>query len=182
MRWYLKRWMETEAHDNFIASIMSDLLWRKGLSVEEYCQNIVTLQWPLVKIALVLFAHLYKIHICVFVEVKYWTTNQDELIEAANIYLVYCGKLKFFDTVWKGSLHEGLFNKSPADTYYLRLKFPEKVKNPHVTETENVSGRKTLNSLQAGLTKESDLKKAFKEFQKLNPVVAKKTYPKLRNR
>ena len=61
----------------------------------------------------------------------------------------------------KGSLHEGLFNKSPAVTYYLRSKLPEKEKNPHVTEYENVLGRKTLNSLQAGLTKESDFKKVF---------------------
>ena len=41
-----------------------------------------------------------------------------------------------------------------------------KRKKFHVTEP--VLGRKTLNSLRARLTKESDFKKAFKEFQKLN--------------
>ena len=158
--------METEPHENFIRNIVSDLLQRKGLTVAEYCQNIVQLQWPLDEIALVLFAHLHKIHICVILEGKYWTTKRDESLKSANIYLVYCGKLHFFDTVWKGSLSEGLLNKSPAVTYYLRLKSPEKKKIPHVTTSEPVSDRKTLNSLQAGFTKQSDLKKAFHECQK----------------
>ena len=34
-------------------------------------------------------------------------------------------------------------------------------------------GRKSLNSLQAGLTKQSDLNEAFHEFQILNPDVPK---------
>ena len=162
--------METEAHDKFVASIVSDLLRRKGLTVEEYCQTIVHPQWPLDEIAIALFARMYKIHICVFVEGKYWTTNRNQAINGADIYLVYCGKLKFLDTVWKGSLNEALLNKSPAAQYYLRSNSPEQGKNPHSTESEQVSGRKTLNSLWAGLTKPSDLKKAFKEFQKFNTV------------
>ena len=143
MRWYLKKWMETEAHDKFIASIASDLLQQKGLTVEEYCQNIVQPQWPLDEIAIALFARMYKIHICVFVEGKFWTTNRNQAINGANIYLVYCGKLKFLDTVRKGSLNEALLNKSPAAQYYFRSNSPEKGKNPHNTESEQVSGRKT---------------------------------------
>ena len=171
MRWYLKWWMETEAHETFIKNIVSDLLKRQGLSVEEYCQNIVKPGWPLDKIGLVLFACSYKIHTCVFVEGKFWTTDREETIKSADIYLVYCGKLCFFDAVWKGSLSEGLFNRSRAVTYYLRSHSPEKEKIPHVTEP--VSSRKTLNSLQAGLTKQSDLNKAFHEFKKLKPDVGK---------
>ena len=171
MRWYLKRWMETEAHENFIKNTASDLLKRKGLSVAEYCGNIIKPQCPLDEIGLVLFAHLYKIHICVFVEGKFWTTDIEETIKSADICLVYCGKLRFFDTVQKGSLSESLFNKNPSVAYYLRSHSPEKEKIPHVTEP--VSCRKTFNSLQAGLTKQSDLNKAFCEFQKLNPDVPK---------
>ena len=172
MRSYLKKWIETEAHDKFIASIASDLLQQKGLMVEEYCQTIVQPQWPLDEIAIALFACMYKIHICVFVEGKFWTTNRNQAINGANIYLVY-GKLKFLDTVWKGSLNEALLNKSPAAQYYLTSNSPEKGKNPHNTKSEQVSGRKTLNSLQVGLTKPSELKKAFREFQKFNTEVPK---------
>ena len=56
MRWYLKKWMETEAHDKFAASIASDLLQQKGLMVKEYCQTIGQPQWPLDEIAIALFA------------------------------------------------------------------------------------------------------------------------------
>ena len=141
--------------------------------VEEYCQTIVQPQWPLDEIAIALFAHMYNIHICVFVEGKFWTTNRNQAINGVNIYLVYYGKLKFLDTVRKGSLNKALLNKSPAAQYYLRSNSPEKGKNPHNTKSEQVSGRKTLNSLRVGLTKPSDLSKAFKEFQKFNTEVPK---------
>ena len=130
MRWYFKRWMETEAHETFIENIASDLLKRKGLSVQEYCDNIVKLGWPLDKIGLVLFACLYKIHICVFVEGKFWTTDRKETIKSADIYLVYCDKLRFFDTVQKGRLSEGLLTQIPVVTYYFRSKSLEKEKIP----------------------------------------------------
>ena len=100
--------MEIEAHETFIQNIVSDLLKRKGLAVEEDCNNIVKSGWPLDEIGLVRFAHLYKIHICVFVEGKFWTTDREESIKSADIYLVYCGKLCFFNTVLKDSLSEGL--------------------------------------------------------------------------
>ena len=131
MRWYFKRWMETEAHETFIENIASHLLKRKGLSVEEYCQKIVKPGWPLDEIGLVRFAHLYKIHMCVFVEGKFWTTDREGIIKSADIYLVYCGKLHFFHIVWKGSFSEGLFNRSQAVMYYLRSHSPEKEKIPH---------------------------------------------------
>ena len=73
--WCLKRWMEMGPHENFVQNIASDLLHQKGLTVEEYCENIMKPQWPLDEIALVLFGWLYKFHICVFLEVKYWSTG-----------------------------------------------------------------------------------------------------------
>ena len=173
MRWYLKKWMETEAHDNFVANIASDLLHRKGLTVKEYCENIVQPQCPLDEIAIVLFARMYKLHICVFVEGKFWTTNRNQAMKEADIYLVYCGKLKFLDTVRKGSLKEAVLNKNPSAQYYLRSSSPEKEKIPHNTKLVQVASRKTLNSLRAGLTKPSDLKQAVREYRKLNPEVSK---------
>ena len=44
--------------ESFVETIASDLLHRKGLSAEEYCENIVKPQWPLDEIGLVVFARL----------------------------------------------------------------------------------------------------------------------------
>ena len=160
--------METEWHENFVQNIAADLLHHKGLTVDKYCENIVKPQWPLDEIALVLFARLYKFHICVFLEGKYWTTNRDDSLKVPKIFLIYCGNLKFYDTVREGSLQEGIFNKSPAVQYYLRSKgMEDNVPVSTSTKSETVP-RKTLNSLQASLSTKSDLDKAYKEYQKLN--------------
>ena len=65
--------------------------------------------------------------------------------------------------MWKGSLQEGILNKSPVVNYYWRSKgnVPLSTKN-----ASSSVQRKT--SLQAGLTKQSDLNKGYKEYQKLN--------------
>ena len=124
-------------------------------------------QWPLDEIALVPFEQLYKIHICVFLEGKYWTTNRDESLKEATIFLSIVRTLTFMK-LQKGSLQEGILNKSPAVNCYLRSKGTE---DNVPLSTKNASSsvqRRTLNSLQAGLTKQSDLNKAYKEYQKLN--------------
>ena len=128
--------------------------------MEEYCENIVKSQWPLNEIAPVLVGCLHRLHICVFLKGKYWTTNRDESLIVATIYLVYCGNLRFSDTVQKGSLHEGMPNNSPTVNYYLKSKGLEDnlPGNTTLPTPAPVYLRKTLNSLQAGLTKEKELK------------------------
>ena len=66
---------EDKPHKDFVENIASDLLHHKGLTVEEYCENIVKSQSPLYEIALVLFGHLYKLHICVFIKVLVLTID-----------------------------------------------------------------------------------------------------------
>ena len=51
---------------------------------------------PLDEIAIVLYARFYKIHTAVILEGKYWTTNKDEALNHATIYLIYCGNMQFF--------------------------------------------------------------------------------------
>ena len=103
-----------------------------------------------------------------FPQEKYWTTNRDESLQVPTIFLIYCGNFKFYDNVWKGSLQEGILNRSPAINYYLRSKGTEDNVPLGTKDASSSVQRKTLNSLQAGLTKQSDLNKAYKEYQKLN--------------
>ena len=94
---------------------------------------------------------------------KYWTTNRDESLKVPKIFLIYCGKLQFYDTVRKGSLREAIF----AVQYYLRSKgMEDKVPVSTSTKSDTVP-RKTLNPLQTSFSTQSDLDKAYREYQKL---------------
>ena len=48
-------------------------------------------QTPVDEVAIVLLARMWKIHVCVFLEGKYWTMNKDLALNKATMYLVYAG-------------------------------------------------------------------------------------------
>ena len=73
---------------------------------------IVQPQVPIDEIAIVLLSRVWKIHVCVFLEGKYWTTNKDEALNKATIYLAYLGKNVYHDTTRKGSLHWSVMQAS----------------------------------------------------------------------
>ena len=86
--------------------------------------NVVQPGVPLDEIGILLYAHMYKMHIAIILEGKYWTTNQDEALNHAKIYLIYCGHMQFFDTTRKGSWHSSMFDELPGGTYQLRSHGP----------------------------------------------------------
>ena len=51
--------------------------------------NVVQPGVPLDEIRILLYAHMYKMHIAIILEGKYWTTNQDEALNHAKIYLIF---------------------------------------------------------------------------------------------
>ena len=79
---------------------------------------------PLDKIGILFYARMYKIHIAIILEGKYWTTNRDKALNKATIYLIYCGHMQFFDTTRKGSWHSSLFDELPGGTYQLQSHGP----------------------------------------------------------
>ena len=85
---------------------------------------------------------------------KYFTTNHDEALNKATMYLIYVGKNTFLYTTRNGSIHWSLMEQ-PESSYDLRecKKF---VKKPVLQKPnpEPQCHHKTLNSLQAGLTDE----------------------------
>ena len=67
-------------HKYFIEAVGGMLIHKKGFSIQEYTDMIVEPQTPVDEIGIVLQAHMYKIHVCIFLEGKYFTTNRDEAI------------------------------------------------------------------------------------------------------
>ena len=82
MRRCLTNWMESCRY--FVERVGGDLICRKGLTVENYMYNVVQPGVPLDEIGILLYAHMYKMHIAVILEGKYWTTNQDEELNRAK--------------------------------------------------------------------------------------------------
>ena len=96
---------------------------------------IVQPQVPINKIAIVLLSHMWKIHVCIFLEGKYWTTNKDEAINRATMYLVYLGKNVYHDTTWKGSVHWSIM-EVPHREYNLCKPQPKSHKS-HLFQTQH---------------------------------------------
>ena len=167
---YLADWMKS--HRYFVERASGYLIRRKGLTVEDYMYNVVQPHVPLDEIGVLLYARMYKIHVAVILERKYWTTNRDETLKRATLYLVYLGKMKFNDTTRKGSWPSSLFQELPSGNYQLRSHGPidEPTKAP-------VTSRTTLNSMQAGLTSTKDLQRVKCEYDKMHLPRHKPTQP-----
>ena len=93
MRGYLKKFMIT--HKYFVDAVGGFLIRKKGQQVQDYMDYIVQSQTPIDEVAIVLLARMWKIHVCVFLEGKYWTTNKDLVLNKASIYLVFGGETHF---------------------------------------------------------------------------------------
>ena len=147
---YLQKFVAT--HKYFVEAVAGVLLCKKGLQPQDYTNMIVVPQTPIDKISIVLLAHKYKIHLCIFLQGKYFTTNHDEALNKATMYLVYVGKNTLFDTTRKGSIHWSVMEVPQSNYDLCKPKSNEVVENPSPAPK---SGHKTLNSLQAGLMDEN---------------------------
>ena len=159
-------------HKYFLEAVGGFLIHKKGQQLEEYMDYIVQLQVPIDEIAIVLLSRMWKIHVCVFLEGKYWTTNKDETLNKATMYLVYLGKNVYHDTTRKGSLHWSVMEASKR-SYNLRKPQPKLPGNFPDAEIPPSGGHKTLNSLQAGLINDKAKRAAQREYNKLHPTSPK---------
>ena len=58
-------------------------------------------QTPFDEVAIVLSAHMYKIHICTVMQGKYWTTKWDHDYKHCTLFLAYMGGMVFYSTMRK---------------------------------------------------------------------------------
>ena len=127
---------------------------------------------PLDEIALLLYACMYKIHICVILKGKYWCTNRDEALNRATIYLIYQGHMQFSDTTRKGSLHSSMFEEVAGGTYQLCSHGP--IDEPK----EPAGGWTTLNPMHARLMEEKEIQKVKDEYDKINRILQEHKNPR----
>ena len=120
-------------HKYFIEAVTGFLIRKKGQQLQDYMDYIVQPQTLIDEVAIVLLARMWKIHVCVFLEGKYWTTNKDLALNKATIYLMYTGKNTFYDTMRKGSLHWSLVEQPDIKCKYNLCK--QKPKSPEQSKT-----------------------------------------------
>ena len=104
------------SHKYFIEVVGGYLLGKKGLQVQDYMDMIMVPQMPIDEIGIVVLAHMYKMHVCIFLEGKYFTMNCDEALNKASICLIYVEKNTFLDTTRKGSIHWSIIEQ--PESYY----------------------------------------------------------------
>ena len=54
--------------------------------------------FPLDKAGILVLARAYKIHVTVFFNDHYWTTNTSSNLNECTVFLIYCGDLVFMDS------------------------------------------------------------------------------------
>ena len=103
---------------------------------------------------------------------KYWSTNRDQVLNHATIYMIYGGKKVFNDTTRKGSLHSSMFQEAAGGTCQLCSHGPmDEPKDAPPTRT-------TLNSMSAGLMEEKELLRVKHEYHKMHKPKPTPTHKK----
>ena len=88
----------------FVRQACGYLLKKKNLHLTPYLQYLIQPRYKFDKIALLIFARMYQIHIGVILKDRYWSMHQNQSIEnfeSSDIILAYFGNLNFKDTVVK---------------------------------------------------------------------------------
>ena len=84
------------------ASQIGNLIWEcKKMDFDGYVDTVALDQTPFDEVAIVLSVHMYRIHICIVMQGKYWTTRQDHDFKHCTLFLAYIGGLVFYSTMRK---------------------------------------------------------------------------------
>ena len=71
------------------------------MDFDGYVHTVALDQTPVDEVAIVLSARMYRIHICIVMQGKYWTTKQDHDFKHCTLFLAYMGRLVFYSTTRK---------------------------------------------------------------------------------
>ena len=85
-------------HIEWIAKVGGELLRKKGIKVEEYCNDLVELNFPLDTLGLLVIARMFHNHITVILKERIWTTQANNDIDCCSIFLIYSDGVNFVDT------------------------------------------------------------------------------------
>ena len=91
-------WLNKWYHIDWIAKVGGDLLHKKGIKVEDYCNNLVELNFPLDTFGHLVIARMFHNHIAIILKERIWTTQGNNAIDRCSIFLIYFGGVNFCDT------------------------------------------------------------------------------------
>ena len=98
MKLELFAWVNKWYHIEWIAKVGGELLHKKGIKVEDYCNDLVELKFPLDTLGLIVIAHMFHNHIAIILKECIWTTQGNNDIDRCSIFLIYSGGVNFHDT------------------------------------------------------------------------------------
>ena len=86
-------------HMIWVKSISRRILHQKSLDVKDYLKCIIMKGTPFDEICLLIFCHMYEVHLAVIFNMDFWTTRRDNDINSCDTVLAYRGHLTFDNTV-----------------------------------------------------------------------------------
>ena len=91
-------WVNKWYHINWIAKVGGDLLHKKGIKVEDYCNDLVDLTFPPDTLGLLMIVQMFHKHIAIILKECIGTTQGNNDIDYCLIFLIYSGDVHFHDT------------------------------------------------------------------------------------
>ena len=90
-------WLNKWYHIDWIAKVGGDLLHKKGINVEDYCNDLLELNFPLDTLGLLVIACMFHNHIAIILKERIWTIQGNNDIDHCSIFLIYSGGVNFRD-------------------------------------------------------------------------------------
>ena len=91
-------WLNKWYHIDWISKVGGEMLHKKGIKVEDYCNDLLELSFPLDTLGLLVIAHMFHNHIAIILKEHIWTTQGNNDTDRCSIFLIYSGGVNFCDT------------------------------------------------------------------------------------
>ena len=98
MRDYLRNFVAKDHHKVWIMNVGITFIAKKGLSIDEYLDNLLSPNVPIDELGLLIIVWMYHAHIAVIMYDWTWTTGFDLQPSDCKFVLAYCGGLDFYAT------------------------------------------------------------------------------------
>ena len=97
---HLVKFMNT--HMDWIQNVRDKYLNKRNIKLEDYCNDLSELKYPLDQLGLLILARVYHRRIAVFTKYGIWMTRSDNGLRDCLVYLVFNGGTEFSDTISTG--------------------------------------------------------------------------------
>ena len=87
-----------DKHKDWVQKVTAQLLERKNRKFEDFLIYWLHGSFPLDEAGILILARAYKIHVAVFFNNHYWTTNKSSNLNECTVFLIYRGDLVFMDS------------------------------------------------------------------------------------